>query len=189
MMEVDNHEDETNAELLSLVSQLLDENCSDSVIQKYRKQLPEIIHHAGKFVVNIDDSFRRKFIIVSAKLLSFNKFLKQHVEPWLCKIGSPWTSPSEPLSKRSRFDPNLQNSLVEASYQLLLSCERLKTSWTWVYIFPLLASTNKETRFLVIEIIRIIFSLSEGSVNVLRSKCIPNEDVFDYVLKFHVVKT
>ena len=64
MMEVDNHEDETNAELLSLVSQLLDENCSDSVIQKYRKQLPEIIHQAGEFVVNIDDSFRRKFIIV-----------------------------------------------------------------------------------------------------------------------------
>ena len=189
MMEVDNHEDETNAELLSLVSQLLDENCSDIVIQKYRKQLPEIIHHAGKFVVNIDDSFHRKFIIVSAKLLSFNKFLKQHVEPWLCKIGCPWTSPSEPLSKRSRLDPNLQNSLLEASYQLLLSCERLKTSWTWVDIFPLLASTNKETRFLVIEIIRIIFSLSEGSVNVLRSKFIPNEDVFDYVLKYHVVKT
>ena len=189
MMEVDNHEDETNAELLSLVSQLLDENCSDSVIQKYRKQLPEIIHHAGEFVVNIDDSFHRKFIIVSAKLLSFNKFLKQHVEPWLCKIGCPWTSPSEPLSKRSRLDPNLQNSLLEASYQLLLSCERLKTSWTWVDIFPLLASTNKETRFLVIEIIRIIFSLSEGSVNVLRSKFIPNEDVFDYVLKYHVVKT
>ena len=53
-------------------------------------------------------------------------------------------------------------------------------------MFPLLTSPNKETRFLVIEIIRELFKLSESSVIELRRKFLGTEDVFELVLKYQI---
>ena len=118
-MEVDDF-----SEIPGLVSRLLDPDLSDEVIRSYKRFLPEIIHHAGEMVQQEEGRrLRRQFILVSAKLLSFNKFLIQHLEPWLTKLDSPWDqSQPEPVSKKSRPDPSLELEILGASYHLL-HCE------------------------------------------------------------------
>ena len=68
----------------------------------------------------------------------------------------------------------------------VVRCDRLQASWSWVEIFPLLTSTNKETRFIVIEILRELFRLSEPSIIELRKKFLGTEDVFELVLKYQI---
>ena len=53
-------------------------------------------------------------------------------------------------------------------------------------IFPLLTSPNRETRFIVIEILGELFRLDESSIIELRRKFLGTEDVFEFVLKYHV---
>ena len=107
--------------VLEVVSRLLEDSQSDEVIRNYRKHLPEIIHHAGDLVSSVsqaDKALHRKFVIVCSKLLSYNTFLKQHIEPWLCKLGAPWSSPSEPSNKKSKLDPDVENIVLNACHNL-----------------------------------------------------------------------
>ena len=188
MMEVDI--DTESLGNLSFVSKLLDEQTTDEVILHYKQLLPELIHQAGEIVEDSDVFQKRNFLVACSKLLLYNKFLKQHVEPWLCKLGAPWTwshcQENEPSPKKMKFDPAEETKVLAACYNLLRSCDRLKEGWSWVETFPFLTSSNTETKFIVIEILRIIFHLSESSVGVLRGRFLPGCDVFDLVLKHHV---
>lgn len=106
---------------LEVVSRLLEEDQSDEVIRSHRRHLPEIIHHAGELVSSLsqaDRTLHRKFVIACSKLLSYNTFLKQHIEPWLCELGAAWSPPSEPCHKKSKLDPDLENVLLSACYNL-----------------------------------------------------------------------
>ena len=185
-MEVDE-----NSEIPGLVSRLLEPDLSDEVIRSYKRFLPEIIHHAGELVLQeTGRRLRRQFIIASAKLLSFNKFLIQHLEPWLTKLESPWDqSEPEPASKRSRPDPSVEVEILGASYLLLLHCPRLSSCWRWAELFPLLVSSHHpESRFLLIEILRVLFSLSSGAVTALRSCYVGGEEseLTDWLLKYNL---
>ena len=96
--------------ILEVVSRLLEDSQIDEVIKSHRKHLPEIIHHAGELVSSVsqtDKTLHRKFVIACSKLLSYNTFLKQHIEPWLCKLGAPWSSKSEPSYKKSKIQFSL----------------------------------------------------------------------------------
>ena len=107
--------------ILEVVSRLLEDSQSDEVIRTHRKHLPEIIQHAGELVSSVSQADRallRKFVIVCSKLLSYNTFLKQHVEPWLCKLGSPWSIHSEPSNKKTKLDPDVENVLLNACHNL-----------------------------------------------------------------------
>ena len=68
----------------------------------------------------------------------------------------------------------------------VVRCDRLKSRWSWVEIFPVLTLPNKESRFIAIEILRELFKLSESSVIELRRKFLGTEDVFEFVLKYHI---
>ena len=182
--------DETS-EVPGLVTRLLDPDLSDEVIRSYKRFLPEIIHHAGELVLQEEGRRRRRqFIIVSAKLLSFNKFLIQHLEPWLTQLDSPWDqSQPEPASKKSRPDPLVEVEILGSSYLLLLHCDRLRSCWRWAELFPLLVSSHHaESRFLVIEILRVLFSLSCGAVSVLRTRYVGGEesDLTEWLLKYNL---
>ena len=186
-MEVDE-----NSEIPGLVYRLLDPDLSDEVIRSYKRFLPEIIHHAGELVLQEEGRrLRRQFIIVSAKLLAFNKFLIQHLEPWLTKLESPWDpSDSEPASKKSRPDPSLEVEILGAAYLLLLHCHRLSSCWRWAELFPLLVSSHHpESRFLLIEILRVLFSLSPGAVSALRARYVGGEEseLTEWLLKYHLL--
>jgi len=179
---------ENQNEILSLVSQLLDPKSSDTIIQTYRKDLPELIHHTAQFVTETAETqIKNKFIILCGKLVRYNRNLVQHLEPWLCQVSPPWaTSGEEPKSKRSRLDPKLDVELVGGCYWLLVNCERMKSVWSWAEIFPLLTSNNLEMRFIVIEILRLIFSLSEVRVNQMRSQFLAGTTLADWVVKYHI---
>ena len=107
--------------ILEVVSRLLEDSQIDEVIKSHRKHLPEIIHHAGELVSSVsqtDKTLNRKFVIACSKLLSYNTFLKQHIEPWLCKLGAPWSSNSEPSNKKSKLDPDVENVMLNACHNL-----------------------------------------------------------------------
>ena len=107
--------------VLEVVSRLLDDSQCDEIIKSHRKHLPEIIQHAGDLVSSVsqaDKALHRKFVIVCSKLLLYNTFLKQHIEPWLCKLGAPWSSPSEPSKKKSKLDPGVENVVLAACHNL-----------------------------------------------------------------------
>ena len=187
--------DESNEDVLSnitLVTKLLDEASIDEVIRGYRQLLPELIHQAGEIVVEEsgDPGDKNKFIVACSKLLLYNKFLQQHVEPWLCKIGAPWSQSSdEPTSKRIKLCQDLETKVLGASLNLLIHCDRLKESWSWVEIFPMLTSANTEARFIIIEILRVIFRLSEASVEVVRRRFLINSDSSELGLKTYLTPT
>ena len=184
--------DETHSsEVIGLVSGLLDPDRCEDVIRSYKRYLPEIIHQAGELVLQEENRrLRKQFINVSAKLLSFNRFLIQHLEPWLAKLDGPWVeSGPEPASKRIRLEAGEEVEMVGSCYLLLLHSHRLTVSWSWAELFPLLVtSTNSETRFLVIEILRVLFCLSWSSVAALRSRYLAGKeaDVADWLLKYNL---
>ena len=177
--------------MLGLVSGLLDPDSCDDVIRNHKRSLPEIIHHAGELVVTEEGrGLRKQFVIVSAKLLSFNRFLNQHLEPWLAKLGSPWDRTVPEPAKRSRLETGDEVEMVGACYLLLLHCHRLRDSWSWAEMFPLLVtSPHQETRFLVIEILRLMFCLSSASVSALRCRYVSagERDLSEWLVKYNLL--
>ena len=128
-MEVDEIID-PSSQMLDLVSQLLSSDNCDNIIKRYKKHLPEIINQAGEFVKSKDDrDLKNRFFIVSARLLIFNRFLKHHLEPWLCEIGAPWsvTEDNEPDQKKFKLDPSIVTDLLRSCYHLLVTCDRLRS--------------------------------------------------------------
>ena len=59
--------------------------------------------------------------------------------------------------KRCRLETSLDTELVASCYWLLSHWSRLKSTWSWAEIFPLLTSREMEMRFIVIEILRFTF--------------------------------
>ena len=189
IMEVDENNDETFSRVSNLLSS--DISTCDNFIKSNKKLLPEIINHAGHLVTETSPSnvaLRNTFLIVCSKLMLYNKYLKQHIEPWLCKIGSPWNWCQEPSSKKQRVDPCVDTLVLGACYQLLLHCDRLRTSWDWVEIFQYLTSSDRETKFLVTEILRVLFDLTESAVSELRNKFLSGVSCYDLTLKFKIEK-
>ena len=180
--------DSGQEEVYSLVNQLLDTNTSHVIIQTYRKDLPELIHHAAKFALREGGHPHDKdrFLVMCAHLARFNNNLVQHMESWLCQINPPWVNDAEPSLKKSKLEPSLDKEMIASTFWLLKNCTRLRTMWSWAEIFPFMTSSNLEIRFLVIEIVRILFDLGEPHIRQLRDKFLADVSLTAWLIKYHV---
>ena len=80
----------------------------------------------------------------------------------------------------------MDTELVASCYWLLSHWSRLKSTWSWAEIFPLLTSREMEMRFIVIEILRLLFTLSETRVGQLRSQFLAGVSWSAWVLKYNI---
>ena len=113
------------SELLSLVSQLLDDTTSHTIIQTYRADLPELLHHTAQFVLRPGGQQHEvdRFLVLCGKLVRFNRNLVQHLETWLGQVTPPWAGgETEPSMKRCRLETSLDTELMASCYWLLSHC-------------------------------------------------------------------
>ena len=101
--------------------------------------------------------------MLASRAISANNGLGTHLSQWLGHCGPPWQEEEEGERKvkKARLDQEIPREVLAACYRLLIQLPRLCQTWSWTGLFTLLPAPCLHTRFLVIEVLRQLFFLSE----------------------------
>ena len=103
--------------------------------------------------------------MLASRVVSANTGLGTHLSQWLVQCGPPWQTEEEEEGerkmKKARLDQEIPREVLAACYRLLIHLPRLRQTWSWTGLFTLLPTPCLHTRFLVIELLRQLFFLSE----------------------------
>ena len=161
---------------------------SDTVLRSRRRDLPELLHRAGALSLEQGVEGRRRFLLLAGKVVRYNPGLVSHLEGWVVKCGAPWHQEEQERSiKRPRLEEEgLSYDLLASCCWLLASCPRLRRCWTWTGLFSLLPQSSTDTRFLIIELLRLLFHLEERVVTSLRSDLLPSSSLPQLLITYKV---
>lgn len=101
--------------------------------------------------------------MLASRAISANNGLGTHLSQWLVQCGPPWQEEEEGERKvkKAKLDQEIPREVLAACYRLLTHLPRLCQTWSWTGLFTLLPAPCLHTRFLVIEVLRQLFFLSE----------------------------
>ena len=106
--------------------------------------------------------------MLASRAISANDGLGTHLSQWLALCGPPWQEEEEGVgerrTKKARLDQEIPREVLAACYRLLIHLPRLRQTWSWTGLFNLLPAPCLHTRFLVIELLRQLFFLSEVKI-------------------------
>lgn len=152
---------EGEAEVERVIHQLLNGDWKE-VVKTRRLDLPELLHRAGRLSLGEGREGKWRFLVLASRAISLNNGLGTHLSQWLVQCGPPWQEEEgERITKKARLDQEIPREVLAAAYRLLMHLPRLRQTWSWTGLFTLLTAPCPHTRFLVIEILRQLFFLSE----------------------------
>jgi len=140
------------------------------VLKGRRKDLPELLHRAGRKSVDGGREDKWRLLVLASRVIRVNPGLGTHLSQWLVQCGPPWQEEElgERSIKRPKLDQEVPREVLAAAHHLLLHMPRLQQAWSWTGLFTLLPAPCLHTRFLVIEILRQLFRLPEAQVRGFR---------------------